>query len=106
LDGWSVAILMSDIFRFYIKLLDGFNCENEVVLNSDISDFIRNEINELKNDESKSYWKNALLNVEECFVVKDKIKASVTTRMQRVIHEFSHTQTKQAFILSHTLQFL
>ncbi len=60
LDGWSVAELLTTLFRSYSLLLRGENEADEAPLSSSFRDFVAREQAALESAESEEYWRKKL----------------------------------------------
>jgi amino acid adenylation domain-containing protein len=62
LDGWSVATLFTELFKDYLKLLEGKRPELEPELAVQFRDYIALERKRLKSQETQRFWNDKLVN--------------------------------------------
>ncbi|MGO7172186.1 condensation domain-containing protein, partial [Rhizobium leguminosarum] len=64
LDGWSLHLILSEIFGSYFKLIDGQSLPPVTSPSSKYRDFIALERKALESSESQHFWANQLRDVE------------------------------------------
>ncbi|HEX8116937.1 MAG TPA: condensation domain-containing protein, partial [Pyrinomonadaceae bacterium] len=60
LDGWSVALLLSEMFGHYLSLLGGGAEQRPSPLSSSFRDFVRLEQSAVGSEESRRFWRGLL----------------------------------------------
>lgn len=60
LDGWSVAIMMKELFQIYLGMISNEDYQFKLTSNVSFRDFVALEHSAVKSDECKNYWKNKL----------------------------------------------
>jgi amino acid adenylation domain-containing protein len=63
-DGWSHALLLTDLFSTYYELLEGKVASHQLAPQSRYRDFIAAEQTALKEPEQQAYWANLLADSE------------------------------------------
>ena len=87
LDGWSVSLLVTDIFKVYLKLLKKEDLLLPMLkINS--AYFIQNEQKSINSKYYKNFWKQQLSKIKETIVFDKKLSEVKNQSLQRITKEY------------------